>query len=61
MKATRIRQLEKLVRALQADGYAVEPRVNTMRNWLMIVISLKNGESEEIMTQWNDLKRVTGS
>ena len=60
MKATRIRQLEKLVRSLQGDGYAVNPFVNTIQKRLVIHIKLSPDEGDEIMAQWNDLRKVNG-
>ena len=60
MKITRIRQLEKVVRALEADGYDVEKKINSVHNLLMIIISLGEDDAKEIMAQWNDLKRISG-
>lgn len=61
MKTVRIRQIEKMVRALQADGYPVVPDINPVRHRLMIIIQLKDeAEEKEIMTQWNDLRRLGG-
>ncbi|GAG77565.1 unnamed protein product [marine sediment metagenome] len=58
MKAVRIRQLEKLVRALQADGYTVNPIMRPFCKRLLITINLSPGEAEDIMAKWNDLKGI---
>ena len=60
MRIARIRQLERLVRALEADGYDVEKKISTARNLLIITVSLGEDNAEEIMAQWNDLKRIAG-
>lgn len=60
MKLARIRQIEKLDRALQADGYEVRTFVNIVQKRLVIHIKIAPDEGEEIMAKWNDLKKVEG-
>lgn len=61
MKLARIRQIERLDRTLQADGYDVKVFLNTAQKRLVIHIKVGAEEAEEIMAQWNDLKRVSGA
>ena len=60
MKVARIRELERLVRHLQADSYEVKQYVNTAQKRLVIHIKISPEEGEEIMAQWNDLRKVNG-
>lgn len=48
MKAVRIRQIERLAKALRADGYEVTQRLRSETNTLLIVIKLKKGDDEDI-------------
>lgn len=61
MKGARITQIEKLVRSLQSDGYTVKPLINSNQKRLVITIRLGKDEGDEIMSQWNDLRKVNGS
>ena len=60
MKFARIKQLVELERKFKADGYEVLPRINSVRNTLIIVIPLKEDNDKDLMAQWNDVKRVSG-
>ncbi len=60
MKLARIRQLEKVVRGLQADGYEVNVFIRDKQRRLVINVNLSDDNAEEIMVQWNDLKRING-
>ncbi len=62
MKSVRIKQMERWVRLLQADGYTVRQFVSNNQRRLIIHINLSPDEGDEIMTQWDgvDLRRVNG-
>lgn len=53
MKAVRIRQMEKLERALRADGYDVTVRLHRVKNTLMFIIPLKDSNEKEILDKWD--------
>lgn len=60
MKIVRIRQLEKLVRALQGDGYKVNVFIRDSQKRLVVNVNLSDDNAEEIMAKWNDLRKVEG-
>lgn len=60
MKLARIRQLERLVRSLQADDYEVNVFIRDRQKRLVVNINLSDDNAEEIMARWNDLKKING-
>lgn len=60
MRPARIKQLDKLIRGLRADGYPVKLFIRIIRDRLVISVDLTAEDVEELTAQRDDLRKVEG-
>jgi len=58
MKAHLVRNLDKIVKQLELDGYEVRAYIKEVRNEYPLMIKLKEGDIEDIMS--NNVRKVEG-
>jgi len=58
MNSVRIKQMQKLEKALMSDSYEVRINLDAVRNKLLFFIKLKEGDDRQILAEWGNARTI---